>query len=222
MNVNIWGPALWDILHGFSSIVNENNFTHFINIIYELNYLLPCIHCQKSYIEYYNEPFQPPTYFSSKIYFMKYVYDLHNKVNEKLDTQKGRQSINPDFYVILKRLAINNALEEPFQINNLWKFLFTLALKYDTESNQEEYLKHFIRFISSCSNFLNGFLDNKISNNLDKLKNLIYKNANVLLTGKKSVLFVLICKTTNLNKNDLYNAFVKNVPAGSCGTYTCI
>ena len=209
MNVNIWGPPLWEVLHGCAYLVNEKNFQAFNTFMYELNTLLPCIHCLRSYRDFYIP--LPRQYQGSNIYYMKYVYDIHNMVNEKLDKQKNRPSSNPSFEVIKKRAAISE--NHPFSKNNAWKAILSISLACkDTQS--------FISFVESfmylCETNYSGF---------SKALRTVYIHLQCTLITNNKELF-LLCAMVKSNNNmeqalQTYEIYMQNVPAGSCGSLTC-
>lgn len=98
MSTKTWGPHLWNYL--FISImgrypvkIEKHNKEHqiikhyFKNLLKSLQYIMPCIYCRNSYMQFYNElPIK--RYLKGRIYMMYYVYLLKDKVNNKLMKQE--------------------------------------------------------------------------------------------------------------------------------------
>ena len=101
-NVNVWGPRLWNILHGLSGLctlklnershtVSSSHYTSLAKIFDLLRILLPCPLCLESYKGFYEstakseqnlvELFQEDKAF-------EYCYMVHNLVNQKLYQQR--------------------------------------------------------------------------------------------------------------------------------------
>lgn len=88
MNTSVWGPTMWKTLHliTFSypekpSFVQRKQFYDFFN---NLRYIIPCVYCRKNYIEHLNEiPIEP--YLDNNQLLIKWLIDIHNLVNKKLN-----------------------------------------------------------------------------------------------------------------------------------------
>lgn len=93
MTTNTWGPPGWHFLHcvahGFPFMINDNNPKHFnkrndyANFFYYLGKVLPCKYCRDSYMDFIKEvPID--NMLDTRKDLCKWLYDIHNKVNEKL------------------------------------------------------------------------------------------------------------------------------------------
>ena len=209
MNVNLWGPALWEVLHGCAYLINENNFKAFNIMMYELNILLPCIHCLRSYRDFYVP--LPTQYQGSNIYYMKYVYDLHNMVNNKLDKQKNRPSSNPSFEVIKKRAALSEG--HPFSKASAWKAIFAIALACTNVKSFSSFIENFAAIVTQ-----------KYYGMSQALHKLYIHLACTRINDTKE-LFLICAMARNGNNVELamesYSVYIQNMPAGSCGSLTC-
>lgn len=98
MKTSFWGPHAWAFL--FSSIAgaypvsfDENNKEHvkiakaFISMFSSLQYTLPCSYCRESYRKFYKE-LPIANFTQSRTRMMKWLYMIHDKVNQKLMEQQ--------------------------------------------------------------------------------------------------------------------------------------
>tara|TARA_B100000902_G_scaffold303054_1_gene291134 strand:+ start:4080 stop:4838 length:759 start_codon:yes stop_codon:yes gene_type:complete len=93
MMTKVWGPAGWLFLHcitfGYPYVINPNNETHkekekdYYNFFYYLGKVLPCRYCRESYMDFFNE-LDLVNNLKSRKQIVKWLYDMHNKVNRKL------------------------------------------------------------------------------------------------------------------------------------------
>lgn len=91
----IWGPSLWIGLHciTFGYPINptneqKENYKFFFE---KLGDVLPCIHCRDSYKKFIKEEnsILDNTALENRESLTKWLYNLHNKVNEKLGVDYG-------------------------------------------------------------------------------------------------------------------------------------
>ena len=175
MNVNLWGPQLWEILHGISGMTKPPKSKCAQEIFAGLKVLLPCIHCRKSYVEFYDSFPSALEAFKDANSAMKWTYDIHNRVNEKLETQRmkiyvegvggvGNGSVGsiprkevfalnhrPSFEVVKKRFLLSDG--KPFHEDSVWRVLISFSLNSDLAADKnlaalKEWLKNLIDFIS--------------------------------------------------------------------------
>lgn len=205
MNVNLWGPALWDVLHWGASIVNEKNYIHFITIMYSLNDLLPCIHCLNSYRIFFkqNLPVLQQNKFEGREYYMKYVYDLHNLVNEKLANQQHRTSVHPSFDIVIKRANLNAGIVNE---ESIWRSLFAMSLAIQTQESYNA-LKRFAFHLSELL----------MTKRLVPFFTQTWENS-----SEKVFLSIANCKYYNdiRKSKDLYTLYATNLPA-RCNVVSC-
>lgn len=88
MLTNIWGPGLWHYLHtmSFNYPVNPSlkDKHYYYTFMKNLGYVLPCVYCRNNYkINIKNIPLTKNV-FSCRDSFSRYVYNLHEHVNEML------------------------------------------------------------------------------------------------------------------------------------------
>lgn len=98
----VWGPSLWRVMHtlSFGDVhelrTHEPAIAKFLTCLQDV---LPCRHCRDSYKTFLTElpdvqhALQTDT-------FRRWMYDLHDKVNVKL------QTASPSFDMVVKRYAV--------------------------------------------------------------------------------------------------------------------
>ena len=89
----IWGPSGWLFLHcitfGYPYKINSNNKEHidkksdYYKFFYYLGKVLPCKYCRDSYMEFFAK-INPINKLGSRQELSKWLYDVHNLVNDKL------------------------------------------------------------------------------------------------------------------------------------------
>ena len=89
----LWGPSGWLFLHcisfGYPYKIDPNTTAHiekqndYYRFFYYLGKVLPCKYCRDSYMEYFVKN-SPMTRMSTRKDFTKWLYDVHNMVNNKL------------------------------------------------------------------------------------------------------------------------------------------
>lgn len=100
MNVNLWGPELWQVLHGVAALADEEPRARpgAAGVLRGLTELLPCIHCLRSYRGFFAEAeaahgpaegwFGSSGSGSSSRSGKEMVYALHCRVDDKLEGQR--------------------------------------------------------------------------------------------------------------------------------------
>ena len=107
MQTKAWGPPTWAFLYlaakGYPHTLNKSNdHQHrkkgMKHLLKSLINTLPCNLCRKSYKEFIcNKRKHPTTYikdhkhFKSRRNLMKLIYNIHNKVNDKLCVPKCKR-----------------------------------------------------------------------------------------------------------------------------------
>ena len=121
MDTRYWGPSGWRLLHliSFGTPVNKE-LCDFMNT---LPYVLPCKYCRKSLSEYMVED---PVECNKKD-MPKWLWRIHNDVNDKLRAQRLKVEPEPTFHMVetiyLERLA-TGCSRTSFEG---WEFLFSIA-----------------------------------------------------------------------------------------------
>ncbi len=119
MDTRFWGPSGWKMLHLIAEMSPEIIPSGIQKIYHKFftnfQYLLPCKYCRKSFAKYITS-LPIDNYLNSRNDLTKWIYLIHNKVNNKLRKQGYCTSPNPDYKIIkdtYQNLAIS--LKEPIQ-----------------------------------------------------------------------------------------------------------
>lgn len=93
MLVAIWGPSAWHFIHtmSFNYPVNPTtkDKTHYREYILNLMNVLPCGKCRKNLKDNFKKLPLTMSDMKSRDTFSRYVYDLHELVNDMLDKKSG-------------------------------------------------------------------------------------------------------------------------------------
>ena len=89
----LWGPSGWLFLHcvsfGYPYKIDPTNPEHiekqndYYRFFYYLGKVMPCKYCRNSYMDFFSK-MSPMSKLGSRKEFTKWLYDIHNMVNEKL------------------------------------------------------------------------------------------------------------------------------------------
>ena len=121
----IWGPHGWKFIHYVSlgypenPTINDKNF--YKNFYYSLQDVLPCEKCRINYKKNIMEhPIDP--HLENKDSLVKWVIDIHNKVNEELNKPKLEYQEAIDLYL--------NATEDQPILDYCFKIIVLLIILY--------------------------------------------------------------------------------------------
>jgi hypothetical protein len=166
MDTRYWGPSGWRLLHLISfaaKTLPQKDVCEFFNVV---PYVLPCKWCRKSLSEYMqSDPAECQADMS------KWLWRIHNDVNDKLRGQHLAAEPNPSFASVKNIYEARLAAPCTRTVFDGWEFLFSVAESHpmsaagrvsepigDTDSREplernrlnvmtpEERLPHYIRF----------------------------------------------------------------------------
>jgi hypothetical protein len=176
MNVNLWGPQLWSLLHGLAYIADSKTALNFQGILDDLRILLPCSLCRNSYCSYYDK-FKNIVPDVEAGNAPRRIWELHNLVDDKLEKQrlekfialvqpskKGAMRENfrilsgrPSFEVVLKRGALAEGYS--FSKEDIYRVLFSFSMAIEDDTSKPAALQRFVRNLSAMvPNFKIPFL----------------------------------------------------------------
>lgn len=88
MLTSVWGPGLWHFLHVISFNYpiepNEDQKQQYHDFMKQLEFILPCRYCRENYKKNIRDVPLNKSVFRSRDTFSKYVYRLHEHINEML------------------------------------------------------------------------------------------------------------------------------------------
>ncbi len=128
MDTRFWGPPGWRLLHliTFTYDPEATNRQDIESLFTHLPYVLPCKFCRASLTGYMDDdPLLPSM--KSRAAFSKWLWRIHNKVNDKLRGQGIPTADNPSFDTV-KKIYEGRIAEGCVRTNfEGWDFLFSLA-----------------------------------------------------------------------------------------------
>jgi hypothetical protein len=152
MDTKFWGPSGWELLHivaytypKYPSQSTKNKYKRFFLI---LDKILPCKYCRDSLHQFYKElPIKH--YLDNRHKLTQWIYQIHNKVNDKLRKQKLLTTPNPSKTEIDRKFKeftenitgksktkTNIKIKQNFNKNGCcpqcfgWKFIYSIAFNY--------------------------------------------------------------------------------------------
>lgn len=124
MDTRFWGPCGWRLLHlSVTAPLNGRDFKQIKEFFELLPYVLPCKFCRQSLTHYYRKRPIPDTYEEMN----KWMYNIHNEVNDKLRSQNLLNVPNPPFEQVQEMYT--KWSESPCASSTIlgWDFLFSIA-----------------------------------------------------------------------------------------------
>lgn len=156
MNVWIWGPPLWELLHAASFLCDRKKYSA-KKMFQSLSLILPCIFCRQSYETFLQEegPSKP---------YAEWCYNLHTKVNQKLIGQRIEKLMaetnfssdqvaamrrtlfaEPEFAVLQKRFLIQS--DELFLWRSVSIVLLALFLSDGPMAERDIFIQELMKII---------------------------------------------------------------------------
>ena len=137
MDTRFWGPSGWKLLHmiSFDYTYSAENAITYAKFLETIPYILPCKFCRSSLTDYYRQ--HPYTnrqltngYMNPLLDMKRWMYTIHNCVNNKLRQQGLYTGHNPTFATVTKQYEkwMNTPWEA--QLTACWDFLFAVAYHY--------------------------------------------------------------------------------------------
>jgi hypothetical protein len=137
MDTRFWGPSGWKLLHliAFSYDSSPEKVILCSAFLETIPYILPCKFCRASLTDYYREhPFQSNNgYIRPELDMGKWMYMIHNCVNNKLRKQDLYPSSNPSFLSVKRfyKPLLQSSWDK--QLPHIWDFLFSVGYHHPTE-----------------------------------------------------------------------------------------
>jgi len=137
MDTRFWGPSGWNMLHliTFHYSYSPENAILFAKFFETIPYILPCKFCRSSLTDYYKQ--HPYThkeitngYMNPQLDIKKWMYTIHNCVNNKLRKQGIPTGANPTYASVVKYYEKFSAAPWEAQLASFWDFLFAIGYHY--------------------------------------------------------------------------------------------
>ena len=139
MDTRFWGPSGWKLLHliTFDYKYSSTNAITYAQFFETLPYILPCKFCRASLTDYYRQyPFKTnlnldldPT-----LDLKKWLYNIHNCVNDKLRKQGLNPSDDPQFSDVKKYYEKWLKCDWQQHLTTFWDFLFAVGYNHPKET----------------------------------------------------------------------------------------
>jgi len=137
MDTRFWGPSGWTMLHLITfdykySPINAVTYSYFFDSI---PYILPCKFCRASLTDYYRQyPFKIYNKINPSFDLKKWMYNIHNCVNNKLRKQELNPNTNPKYSDIKDLYDKLLKCDWQKQLTTFWDFLFAVAYNHPKET----------------------------------------------------------------------------------------
>ena len=122
MNPKIWGPHAWIFLHsiayGYPENPTKNEQVNAKKFFESLGYMLPCKTCSTLYIKDIKKIDSIDNAVKNKNNLIKWVNQMHNKVNENLNKKQYSDSEYKNYYL---------NMYTPINYNKYYFILFILV-----------------------------------------------------------------------------------------------
>jgi hypothetical protein len=161
MDTRFWGPPAWVLLHTLAYHYKPELKSEYKIFFNNLKHVLPCIYCRVSFTEY-TEALPIDNYLNSKEDIFKWLYEIHNMVNDKLRIQGLIHWENPSLAEIINRyksFEIDNCQVRDKSIMG-WNFLYSIAFNYPEDGLTTIQTSHYHGYLTFF-NFLGKLLMGK-------------------------------------------------------------
>lgn len=141
MDTRFWGPSGWKLLHliTFNYHYSRGDAVSYGEFFETIPFILPCKFCRASLTDYYRQhPFQKSgsKAFDQSLDMRKWMYDIHNCVNDKLRKQGLNPSPDPKFADVKEFYEKWMKCDWEEQLTTMWNFLFAVAYNHPKESSK--------------------------------------------------------------------------------------
>ena len=159
-----WGPLAWNFIHNYS--IHSKNNELMIVMIKTFGYILPCPTCKSHYNFIINDIYKLNEIIEkdknknkTKKYLIKYLYTIHNLVNETLDKNN--------------KISLKEAIEIHKKINHS-KLIYFIVLIYKNLNYNSMSINDYDKIYNFFISFLNNYPSNEIN---EKFRNIIHSES---------------------------------------------
>ena len=141
MDTRFWGPSGWKLLHviSFNYTYSRGDAISYAQFFETIPYILPCKFCRASLTDYYRQyPYKEASSkaFDESIDMRKWMYDIHNCVNDKLRKQGLNPNKDPKYSDVKDFYEKWIKCDWRQQLSTFWDFLFAVAYNHPKETAQ--------------------------------------------------------------------------------------
>lgn len=136
MDTRFWGPSGWKLLHVATFLYTPKDRQVYHDFFETIPYILPCKYCRHSLSDYY-EKYPLKEALDSQESLVKWLYQIHNCVNDKLRDQGLTVQTNPSLAKVIEMYHtwINDSTVEQ-RLSTFWDFLFAVGYNHPKESTK--------------------------------------------------------------------------------------
>lgn len=151
MDTRKWGPDGWILLHSITfnyplKPTQKDKINHLL-FFNTLQFILPCKYCRESFSDFMKQ-LPIDNYLDSRNKISKWLYNIHNLVNNKLIKQGLLNTPNPSYQEIQQN---HNKEIETFQ----WNFLYCVIFNYPDKKNlNSDTTSYYFLFFSLLNDIL--------------------------------------------------------------------
>jgi hypothetical protein len=132
MDTRFWGPSGWKLLHHATFQYREELDREYKAFFETIPYILPCKYCRTSLTDYYEEY---PVDLKNPV---KWMYTIHNCVNNKLRSQNLNPRANPTLNQVSTLYTTWISESRPLnRLSTFWDFLFAVAYNHPKEASRK-------------------------------------------------------------------------------------
>lgn len=185
MDTRFWGPSGWKLLHlityGYPNTPSNQDKINYGVFFNSMKYILPCKYCRMSLTKFYKQ-IPVEEHLRTKETLTNWLYQIHNKVNNKLRKQNLIKTPNPKKKEI--DFIYEKMLENKCRIPG-WDFLYCMIFNYPKDKDTLSYdrINGYITFFSyigkviPCESYSKEYtkmiIKYPIQNFMDKNENLV-------------------------------------------------
>ena len=172
MDTKYWGPSGHKLLHSIAYCYSFNEYeddiqkNKVISFFNSIKYVLPCIYCRRSYSQYLKDIPLRSFLNSHKDNIFKWIYLIHNKINDKLRKQGYLSQKNPKYNTILSNYTkYVKKIKKCYIVG--WDFLYSIIFDYPqysfelSDSRYNGYLTFFtnLQYLLPCKKTRNIYIN---------------------------------------------------------------
>jgi len=143
MDVRIWGPDGWKLLHSivenYPDHPSDKDKAKMLMFFGSVKYVLPCIYCRRSFTEY-GEKLPITDFLQSKNDLTSWIYQIHEFVNNKLRGQDLPVAQTPSYTSVREkyRRYIDEVNDSDCKNMDGWTFIYCILFNFPKDPKEQE------------------------------------------------------------------------------------